>query len=298
MPEDELIPDFTRRRIRAVAEQCLRESNAIDVLPTPLDAVGRAAGMLEVVSIDKLPDEVARQKPPAWKRILGAVLFEEQVVFIDRSQDEVRQRFTEAHEAAHLMLPWHRPGFRLDHEGSLRDDTRERLEAEANLGAAHLLFQGDRFHARAAAHQVGMATALALGPGYGGSAHAALHYYVEHHPSAAVALLIAGRYPLADQTLPVWRSVGSPGFRERFGDLQHLLPGGSLALAGERAIFGEVIERAWTATSPPRQDVYVPDRGGQVRPFVAEGWFNRRCVFVMISEKRARRLGRRVRLAS
>jgi hypothetical protein len=87
---DPLISDHTRRRIAAAAELCLKEADAIDVLPTPLEVVGEAAGLLELISMDQLPEEIAIQKPPKWKRILGAVLFRERAAFVDCGQKEPR----------------------------------------------------------------------------------------------------------------------------------------------------------------------------------------------------------------
>lgn len=298
MTDDSLINPFTGRRIAAHAQSCLERAGALGALPTPIHAVGEAAGLLEVISVDQLPDELAAHKPPAWKRVLGAVMFAEKVAFVDRSQDAVRQRFTELHEAAHLMLPWHETTFLLDDENRLSYATKEKLEAEANLGAAHLMFQNGLLHRLTAADQPGLATALAGGSQFSASGHAALHYYAEHHPTAAMALLIAGRFRRMDGSVPIFRSVASPAFRRRFGDLGDMLPGDRLFLDGQHAVFGEILQEARTAVSPPSQLVSLPDRGGRRRTFTAEAWFNGRCSFVLVTERKARRLGRRVKLAS
>ena len=95
---------FTRRRIAALAATALRESGAEGVLPTPLEAVRRWAGVETVV--DVAPGE----------GILGAYWYEERAVFIDGGQSEPRRRFTEAHEAIHALCPWHRATLMLDDE--------------------------------------------------------------------------------------------------------------------------------------------------------------------------------------
>lgn len=139
-------------------------------LPTPIDEVVLAAGISEVVDIGHLPADLERRKPSFWKRILGAIDFRERVVFVDGAMPEPRVRFTEAHEAGHGIIPWHRRSYHLDHEGSLALDVREKLEVEANLAGAHLLFQGRAFHQRALDFQVGIEAPLALNATYGTSA--------------------------------------------------------------------------------------------------------------------------------
>lgn len=117
--------------------------------------------------------------------------------------------FTEAHEIAHLLCPWHRAVVRLDTAGELFGELGVGSEAEANVAASELIFQGGRFAAEAAEHDRSLRTPLALADAYGASGHAAAHHYVERH-AEPMALLVAGRWPDACGRLPVWRSVESP----------------------------------------------------------------------------------------
>lgn len=68
-----------------------------------------------------LPKALAAKKPPIWSRILGAYWHwhEERVIFIDHDQPEPRQFWTDAHEATHVMCPWHAEVLRLDNEDTL-----------------------------------------------------------------------------------------------------------------------------------------------------------------------------------
>ena len=68
---------------------------------------------------------------------------------------------------------------------------------------------------RLAAERPSIGTPLALAQEYGASAHAALHHYVLTH-AAALALLVVGRFPRRDGSLPVWRSVESRRYLRRF----------------------------------------------------------------------------------
>ena len=298
MAEQPLSP-FTRRRIAQLAEDALRRAEVVDVFPTPLQAVQRAVDLRSRVDVAALPDEVRAAKPRLLKRILGAVWFEERTVFIDTSLSEPRQRFTDGHEATHAMCPWHAQTLALlDTEDELvRRSSMELIEAEANYGSGHLIFQGGRFHRQALQDQVSIRVPLALAKAYGASRNAAVHYYAQEHPDA-VALLVAGVRVESNGTIPIWRSVESPSFAERFGRLTRLLPGGQLkVIDGEDAPLAGIVTQARLAVDPPSVDIGVPDLGGHRRPCVAEAFNNGYVNLILVAERRARRLGRRTRLA-
>src|SRR5258708_6958570 len=115
--DDPLAKQLARRRqIPRLVERRLREASVAGVFPTPLDAFQQVIGIDQVVDISELPDPIAAKKPRRWKRILGALLYQEKTVFVDFSQGEERSNFTEAHETAHQLIPWHEDRFILDHE--------------------------------------------------------------------------------------------------------------------------------------------------------------------------------------
>ena len=200
------VPSFTRSRIERLCADALQRAGVAGVLPTPLDALAEAAGVRERVEL------------PAQAPVLGALWFERRALFVEPTQSPARRRFTEAHEIGHLLCPWHRAVVRLDTAGELFGDLGVGIEAEANLAASELIFQGGRFTADAAEHAPSLRTPLALADAYGASGHAAAHHYVERH-AEPLALLVAGRWPDARGRLPVWRSVESPAFTAAFGTL-------------------------------------------------------------------------------
>jgi hypothetical protein len=261
------LPPFTRRRIAALAADVLRASGAEGVLPTPMEPVRRAAGIRALVDLCELPAD----PPPALGRILGAYWYEARTAFVAADQSEPRRRFTAAHEAAHAMCPWHGDTLRLDDAATLVGRVRDQIEAEANFGAARLIFQGARFHAEAAELGTSLRTPLALAERYGASRHAALHHYAEEHPDA-VALLVAGRWPQRDGTLPIWSTVESPSFLARHGRLADRLG----TLDGPLA---EILEEARRANDPPGTRVRLSGAS-----FTAEAYYNRHCHFVLVAE--------------
>lgn len=292
----EELGSYSRQRVARVAEGLLQSAGVVGELPTPLEPIRRSAGIQEVLDISDLPEEMAAKKPPRWKRILGAMLFAERVTFIDRSEQLSRVNFTDAHETIHAACPWHEPILRLDNEDTLEGGVKENLELEANFGAARVIFQGNRFFRRALEHQVSIATPLAVADEYGASSHATLHYYSEGHPDA-VALIVAGRYPYADGSVPIWRIVRSEPFDLRFGNVLHqFAPGGRMQLRDVDSPFGDICQRSRSCFAPPSKEITLSDRGGREHAFHAEAFYNQRCQFVMVVENKARRLGRRARL--
>lgn len=66
-------------------------------------------------------------------------------VLIDRSQPQLKWRWSEAHEVIHSVTEWHLTLLHGDDAFSLSPDCHEQLEAEANYGAGRLLFLQDQF---------------------------------------------------------------------------------------------------------------------------------------------------------
>ena len=148
---------FTRGRIASLVDRALRESGALGVLPTPLDAV-TATAALELVEAPGLPSDV-----------LGAIWFEERTVFVDGTQSEPRRRFTQAHEIVHALCGWHYAALREDTEASLFGPARDAIEAEANAGAAMLIFQAEAFRELAAGLPCSLASVRRLAETFGAS---------------------------------------------------------------------------------------------------------------------------------
>ena len=120
--------------VRARAEKVLRDAGVKGCIPTPLDEVTRFVGIREVLDIghfnDLHRDSHRRRRTPGvvLKRFVGAVFSVPKVVLVDTSKPNEMRRWTEAHELAHQLLPWHGESTYLD------DD--ETLSREAKLQGA------------------------------------------------------------------------------------------------------------------------------------------------------------------
>ena len=292
---DDFSKDLARRRqLPRLVERALHDAGVVDEFPTPLGELQRVLGIEQVVSIGDLPDPPKEKRPPRWKRILGALIYRERTIFVDFSQGEERSNFTEAHETAHQMIPWHEDAFILDHEATLFRDVKDGLEEEANYGATALIFQNGRFHRRALEYERSISTPILLAPDYRASCHATIRHYVELHPEP-LALLITGRYRNGG-CLPIWQAVESDLFREQYGPLGRHFP--AQRLDHPRSLI-EIAEEAMGLTlKPPTCKVKIRDRGGNHRPFQAEAFFNQYCVFLMLAPRARVRTGRRVAVAT
>ena len=259
---------YALHRIEAIVERALREAGVLGVLPTPLEALRVPARVHAVEPISAL------RAPPAgpW---LGALWFEQRVIYIDARQSLPRRRFTEAHELVHALCPWHEAVLRLDTEEDLFRPVVDAVEAEANAGAGLLIFQGAAFARRAADAPCSLETAFELAREHGASRHATLHHYVQRH-AGALAMLIVGRFPRRDGSLPVWRSVESPAFRRRHGPASAHYPHGLLTGTGLHSL----VEASRTTGGCPRDRVRLGERG---RPVTAEAHYNRHAFLVLLA---------------
>jgi hypothetical protein len=68
-------------------------------------------------------------------------------ILIDAELPPPKQRWSEAHEVLHNVLPWHDGVARGDHKRTLSPTCHDQVEGEANHGAGRLLFLGSRFEA-------------------------------------------------------------------------------------------------------------------------------------------------------
>jgi len=264
--------DFTHHRIEAIAERALARAGVLGVLPTPLEALHPVAGIRALEPLPVLPDRV---RTPG-RRLLGALWFEERAIFLEEGQAEARRRFTEAHELMHALCPWHEAVLREDTRDELFRATVDRIEAEANLGAAMLLFQGRRFAERVARERPSIGAPLALAKEYGASVHAALHHYVLTH-AAALALLVVGRFPRRDGSLPVWGSVESRRYLRRFDRAAAATPDGLLPGSPLR----ELVEAARRSSAPATSRLPWPDPRS-ARRVLAHAHDNRHAFLVMV----------------
>lgn len=66
-------------------------------------------------------------------------------ILLDSDQPDAKQRWNEAHEIGHSVIPWHDDLMLGDQEQTLSKGCHNQIEAEANYAAGQLLFLNARF---------------------------------------------------------------------------------------------------------------------------------------------------------
>ena len=147
-----------------------------------------------------------------------------------------RTRFSIAHELGHFLLPSHRPSSETGHQCSLDHirttdaktaDKRRRIEAEANLFAAHLLMPPSKVRKAILAGDNRLEGLVALADRFGVSKEAmAISWVREHREPVAVILAKDGRIARS------YRGEEFPWIERSFGEP---LPTGSTAFDAQLA---------------------------------------------------------------
>jgi hypothetical protein len=289
---------FAERRVLGFCEAALERAGVAGVLPTPLEPVIEVAGIKEILDISDLPNDIPR--PRALARILGAVHFRHKTAFIDRSQSHGRVKWIEAHEATHSILPWHSAQAFLDDDETLFRTAEEEREREANIGAAHLIFQGGRFFEQAMDYEHSIKTPILLSDSFGASMHATIRYYAERHPEP-MALAICGRLRWRSGHVPIYDTFESPAFYRTFGKLRGLLPTTGFPVeegAGNDGL-AAIAEAALSSSDEVACETRLARQEGGESRFRVEAFHNQHSLFILFTRRRGIvRLGRRIDLES
>ena len=187
---------------------------------------------------------------------------------MDRSQGHARGRFIEAHEISHKVIPWHEAVFRLDDEERLFGHTKKRVDLEADMGAAELLFQGDLFVRRALDFEVSISAPIGLASEFDASMAASIRHYAAYHPDP-VAVIVAGHFAWSNGAVPVWGSDESPSFAARFGSAKGFYPCGVPASELSADPAGPILDEALKFSDVARASCH--DRPARRVPRVRHG---------------------------
>jgi len=218
--------------IRNVAAALLRKASVDERLPTPVDDLVYAAGLLEdtgyVLSEEKIrqaPKQLRRLLRSAERKIRGALDRRERVIHVSPTVGLPAQRqFIRCHETMHDALPWQRDLLVLgDTNKTLAPSIDIRFEREANQGAAELLFQLDLLERIAKDYPTHISTPALLAEMFGASIHATIRRWTETHSGT---LCVIALDPRPESTSPLtfrrYEVVESAGWIRRFG--RHRFP--------------------------------------------------------------------------
>jgi hypothetical protein len=220
----EEVPDL--KGIRKEAERLLARADARNRLPTPVDDLVAAAGlvqpkrsMLASLVFEDAPEYLCGPMRRLSFKVRALLDRQEREIHLDPSIDNPGQiAFKTLHEVAHDILPWQRELGYADDDLSLSLATRRLFEWQANTGSSELLFQRDLFRDMAHEYTIGLASVFEVAEKFGASMRAGLHRYAETH-RATVAAVVLDKSPVSSTPLAYRRRevVVSAKFEEEFG---------------------------------------------------------------------------------
>lgn len=288
-PDDCSLTPPQLARIRAEADRALREAGALGVFPTPVDRIMAVAKVVEVKEDVLNPGFIARLRSKAGQaggalkrainKVMGLFHASEGLVFLDQTLMAVKKRFVRLHEAGHGFLPWQRPMYALveDCDKALDEQAASLFDREANVFAAEVLFQLDRFRDVAEEHPFSIFTPVKLAKTFDASIYACVRQYVaKNHRVCAVVVLNMPELVEGDGfRATLRRAIQSESFTAKFGshdwkvfytpddDIGALVP-----LSGRR--------------SSSKRSLVLTDRNGDRHECVAEAFTQTHQVFVLI----------------
>jgi hypothetical protein len=212
--------------IRAAAERLLRAADAKGRLPTPVDDIVAAAGLVQPEH-SMLSDFVLAEAPAHLRDKIRKLRLKVRAV-LDREAREIHVdptlhnegqiAFKKLHEVGHDICTWQRDRGYADDDETLSWSTDRRFECEASQAAAELLFQRTLMRDMAAQYEIRIPSILDLAGLIGSSGHAAFRRFVGTHRRAVAGIVLdvspSSRNPLAYQRREI---VASPAWEERFG---------------------------------------------------------------------------------
>ena len=136
-------------------------------------------------------------------------------ILIDKELPTAKQRWGEAHEIGHGILPWHEAAMHGDRKQTLSPTCEQQIEAEANFAAGRILFLQDRFIEELRGSTLTIDSVKALGKTFGNTITSTLWRAVEASEGPVFGLVSQHpRKPLGDD--PVRYFIRSRKFLEQF----------------------------------------------------------------------------------
>jgi len=154
-------------------------------------------------------------------KILGILDAHEEVIHIDDSVLETRQRFLKLHETGHFELPHQRKIFRFfeDSEKELDPSIADKFEREANNFARYAIFNGSAYSDRAADLPLALSSVKKMQRSFNVSLYAGLREYTRTHRHVCIAMAIEvpALCPQNGWSAEIRRAETSYSFEQQFG---------------------------------------------------------------------------------
>lgn len=141
-------------------------------------------------------------------------------ILIDDATPDLKKRWSESHEVAHSLIPWHADYMFGDDGTTLSPTCHDRIEAEANYGAGRLLFPGSSFNAQRRSGVLSLSLVRNIAAEFGNTITSTLWRCVEHHEEPAFAMVSAHPRAAGSPEVLVEHFIRSVSFSERFVDTE------------------------------------------------------------------------------
>jgi hypothetical protein len=192
-------------------------------------------------------------------------------ILLDQSRPTVKQRWDEAHELGHSIIPWHNEMMLGDDEQTLTVVCHQTMEAEANFAAGQLLFMREQFLNEARDEVPSLALIRKLKPRFGNTLTTTLWRFVElAHRDLPIVGIVSG-HPHRSKRLdsfnaadPCKYTIQSPAFAHRFSQIS------------EPALFAHITSYCGSQRGGPLgvRQIVLNDDAGTPHDFRFETFFN------------------------
>jgi hypothetical protein len=230
--DDSALSHHERELVEKAATAILHRADAWGVVPVPIDDIlsaaklkvapysvfdPRAIAAFALTQGKKAADVVKR----AIGKIFGVLDAHAEVIHIDDSVNEGRQRFLKLHETGHFELPHQKKIFRFFEESDqeLDPSVADLFEREANNFARFTIFNGNSYAMNAADMPLSFGSVKKIHKTYQVSLYAGLREYARTHRHCCIALAIEEPKPCTTHgfSSEIRRIETSLAFEERFG---------------------------------------------------------------------------------
>jgi hypothetical protein len=228
----------------------------------------------EVAHKLKVAGQQVLARPTILKDVIGKLglkallLPDRRRILIDSEVPDLKQRWSEAHEIGHALIPWHADTMLGDNKSTLTPACHEQIEAEANYAAGQLLFLQDQFLEEARSLSPNLDSVKALKERYQNTITTTLWRYVELNPGLVVGAISGHPHrpaPDFSPRNPLRYFIRSRTFSSRFSSVTEAdIYAGIQAYCDDRV--GGLLGRG---------EVRLFDNSGQGHLFQFETFFNR-----------------------
>jgi hypothetical protein len=230
--DDSSLSHAERALVEGTARKLLERAGAWGVVPVPIDDLlstaklkvalysifdPRAIAAYAIAQGKKAASLVKR----AVGKIFGILDAHEEIIHIDDTVLEGRQRFLKLHEAGHFELPHQKKIYRFfeDSEQELDPSIADKFEREANSFARYAIFNGSAYADRAADMPLAFSSVKKIHKRFNVSLYAGLREYARTHRHVCIAMAIEkpAFCPQNGYSAEIRRVETSLAFEEQFG---------------------------------------------------------------------------------